>query len=76
MQTRFAVKGEQLGYAAMTKAGHASIFSDPEQQKARVSSLTNGTFLGHVVAREIGHLLLGANSHAGGHHASGVASGG
>jgi hypothetical protein len=26
--------------------------------------LTDATFLGHVIAHEIGHLLLGANSHS------------
>jgi len=61
---KLAVKGEQLGDAAMTPEGGASItvFSNPEQRRARVVSLDDGTFLGHAVAHEIGHLLLGANA--------------
>jgi hypothetical protein len=63
---KFAVKGRQLGYAAMTQEGGAyiTVFIDTAQQKARVSNLSNGTYLGHVVAHEIGHLLLGAESHS------------
>ena len=66
LQPKFAVKGEQLGYVAMSPEGGAyvTVFIDPAEQKARVSGLTNGTFLGHAVAHEIGHLLLGASSHS------------
>ena len=66
LQPKFAVKGEQLGYSAMGPEGGAyvTVFVNAAEQKARVSSLTNGTYLGHAVAHEIGHLLLGANSHA------------
>jgi hypothetical protein len=62
---KLAVKGEQLGYAVMTPEGGAyiTVFSNPEQRKARVGSLSDGVFLGHAVAHEVGHLLLGANSH-------------
>jgi hypothetical protein len=64
-QPKLAVKGEQLGYAAMTPDGRAyvTVFMNPEQRKARTSSLDDGVLLGHAVAHEIGHLLLGANSH-------------
>ena len=63
---KLAVKGEQLGYAAQTPEGGAyiTVFINPEQRKARVGSLSDGVFLGHAVAHEIGHLLLGANSHS------------
>jgi hypothetical protein len=66
LQPKFAVKGEQLGYAAMGPEGGAyvTIFVNLGEQKARVGNLTNGAFLGHAVAHEIGHLLLGANSHS------------
>ena len=66
LQPKFAVKGEQLGYAAMGPEGGAyvTIFVNLGEQKARVGNLTNGTFLGHAVAHEVGHLLLGANSHS------------
>lgn len=63
---KLAVKGTQLGYAAMTPEGGAyiTVFINPAQRKARVGSLSDGVFLGHAVAHEIGHLLLGANSHS------------
>jgi hypothetical protein len=61
-----ALEGEELGYAAMTPEGGAyiTVFIDPGQEKARVSGLSNGILFGHAVAHEIGHLLLGANSHS------------
>ena len=64
-QPKLAVKGEQLGYAAMTPEGGAyvTVFINPEQRQARASNLDDGVLLGHAVAHEIGHLLLGANSH-------------
>jgi hypothetical protein len=66
LQPKFAVKGEQLGYAAMRPEGGAyvTIFVNPAEQKARNGRLENGTLLGHAVAHEVGHLLLGAKSHA------------
>ena len=65
-QPKLAVMGEQLGYAAMTPEGGAyvTVFVNPEQRKARAGSLDDGVLLGHAVAHEIGHLLLGANSHS------------
>lgn len=66
LQPKFAAKGEQLGYAAMTSEGGAyiTVFINPAQRKARVGSLDDGVFLGHAVAHEIGHLLLGSNAHS------------
>ena len=66
LRPKLAVKGEQLGYAAMTSEGGAyvTVFVNPEQRKARTASLNDGVLLGHAVAHEIGHLLLGANSHS------------
>ena len=65
-QPKAAVKGEQLGYAAMTPEGGAyiTVFVNPSEQKARVGNLSNGIYLGHAVAHEVGHLLLGPNSHS------------
>jgi hypothetical protein len=64
-QPKLAVKGEQLGYAAMTPEGGAyvTVFINPEHRTARASNLDDGVLLGHAVAHEIGHLLLGANTH-------------
>jgi hypothetical protein len=66
LHPKFAVKGEQLGYAAMTPEGGAyvTVFINPAQDKARDRRLSDGIFLGHVVAHEIGHLLLGPSSHS------------
>jgi hypothetical protein len=66
LQPKLAMKGEQLGYAAMTPDGGAivTVFINPAERKARAASLSDGAFLGHAVAHEIGHLLLGPNSHS------------
>jgi hypothetical protein len=65
-QPKLAVRGEQLGYAAMTPDDGAfvTVFINPAERKARALSLSDGAFLGHAVAHEIGHLLLGPNSHS------------
>jgi hypothetical protein len=66
LRPKQAVKDRQLGYAAMTAQGGAyvTVFIDPVQRRARLSSLSDGVLIGHAVAHEIGHLLLGANSHS------------
>jgi hypothetical protein len=66
LKPELAAKGRQLGYAAMTPAGGAyiTVFIDPTQERARIGNLSNGVYAGHAVAHEIGHLLLGANSHS------------
>ena len=63
---KLAVKGEQLGYAMVTPDGGTfiTVFMNPAQRKARADGLSDGVFLGYAVAHEIGHLLLGANSHS------------
>ena len=60
-----SMKGE-LGYAAMSPDGGAivTVFIDPRRRKARAGNLSNGVIVGHAVAHEIGHLLLGPNSHS------------
>jgi hypothetical protein len=66
LEPKQAMKDKQLGYAAMTAQGGAcvTVFMDPAQRRARVSNLSDGVLLGHAVAHEIGHLLLGADSHS------------
>jgi hypothetical protein len=63
---RRAEYGKQLGYAVMAPEGGAYItmFINPAERKARVASLSEGALLGHVIAHEIGHLLLGPNGHS------------
>lgn len=63
---RFAMNARQLGYAA-TEVGngaYATVFLDPNRMAERVHGLSEGTLLGHNAVHEIGHLLLGANSHS------------
>ena len=65
-EPKLAMHAEQLGYAALTPKGgaYATVFLDPNRREERVAGLTDGTLLGHAAAHEIGHLLLGANSHS------------
>ena len=46
-----------FGYVAAVSAHHADTL-------ARKIRFTEGAILGHLIAHELGHLLLGANSHA------------
>lgn len=57
---------KQLGYAVLAPEGGAyvTIFFRPEMRRARINGLTEGTLLGHTIAHELGHLLLGPNSHS------------
>jgi hypothetical protein len=66
LEPKLAVRSEQLGYAAMTPegGGYITVFVNPTQRRARIDTLSDGIFLGYAVAHEIGHLLLGANSHS------------
>jgi hypothetical protein len=63
---RLALKGHELGYVAATpeSGGYVTVFADPSRREARVRSLSDGTLLGHVLAHEMGHLLLGPNAHS------------
>ena len=63
---RMAAKGTQLAYAAMTADGgvYITVFVDPAKRIARIRTLSDGVLLGHSIAHEIGHMLLGANSHS------------
>ena len=57
---------ERLGEAAMTREGgtHLSIYINAAESTAVISRLSDRVLLGHAVAHEIGHLLLGPNSHS------------
>ena len=65
-QPRFALEHEQFGYALITPEGgvYITVFINPERRKATVGILSDGVLLGHAIAHEIGHLLLGTNSHS------------
>ncbi len=55
-----------LGFALPTKEGgiHASVFYHRVQRIADVGLASQPQILGHALAHEIGHLLLGSNSHS------------
>jgi hypothetical protein len=66
LQPKLAVEREELGCAIVTSdaGGYITLFVNPAQKRGKVWNLTNGTLLGHAAAHEIGHLLLGPNSHS------------
>jgi len=56
-----------LGIAAQTEKGtpgSASVFYNRAEQLARGGAASLAVILGHAAAHEIGHLLLGSNSHS------------
>ena len=57
-----AKTGEELGNAILGPGGGAYMTVYP--RPARADGLSAGMMLGHAVAHEIGHLLLGLNAHA------------
>ena len=61
------LRSSVLGIAFLSEAGagrQADVFYDGVARIRRESNIDAGTLLGHVTAHELGHLLLGANSHA------------
>ena len=59
--------GGQFGYSLPSAKGHgiiAGVFLERTTQMARSLGLDAHVVLGHTMAHEIGHLLLGSNSHA------------
>ena len=66
LDPKFRWKGEELGYAAQGPEGgsYITVFLNPRQPEARAANLSDGALLGHAVAHEIGHLLLGVNAHS------------
>ena len=56
-----------LGIAAQPEKGthaSASVFYDRVEQVARGGAAARAVILGHAMAHELGHLLLGSNSHS------------
>jgi hypothetical protein len=66
LEAQSASNSRQPAFAAMTPEGGAimTLYISPAARSARSSALTYGAVLGHAVAHEIGHLLMGANSHS------------
>ncbi len=64
---RAALGRSALGEALLCGAGQAvcfvNIFLDRVKEQARQGSLGLDQVLGHAIAHELGHLLLGSNSH-------------
>lgn len=61
------LKGETLGISFQTDDGsgcYADLFYEPMEQLHQSDGTDLANLLGHVAAHEIGHLLLGANSHS------------
>lgn len=68
MAARFGSSGEQLGFAlASARAGSASdawVFYERVERLAESQVASCDQILGHAMAHEIGHLLLGPDSHS------------
>jgi hypothetical protein len=66
VDARRNTNGKELGYAAATQQGGAyiTVFINPEQKRARIETLSDAALLGHATAHELGHLLLGPDSHS------------
>jgi hypothetical protein len=66
VDARLAPDYRHLAYSAATRKGGAyvTLFVNPEQRKARVNALSDGVLFGHAAAHELGHLLLGPDSHS------------
>jgi len=61
------LKGETLGISFQGEDGsgcYADLFYEPMEQLQKSDGADIASLLGHVAAHEIGHLLLGNNSHA------------
>lgn len=63
----FGLKGETMGISFQAHDGsgcYADLFYEPMEQLHQSDGTDLPGLLGHVAAHEIGHLLLGANSHS------------
>ena len=61
------LKGETLGISFQSDDGsgcYADLFYEPMEQLHQSDGTAIASLLGHVAAHEIGHLLLGGNSHS------------
>lgn len=62
-----SLKGEAMGISFQDADGrgcYADLFYEPMQELHKSSGIHLASLLGRVAAHEIGHLLLGTNSHA------------
>ncbi len=68
MAERVAANSQQFGYAQLAKTGapgiHAYVFHFRLEELAGRNLIFQSDLLGQVMAHEIGHLLLGTNSHS------------
>lgn len=67
VQTALGLKGEAMGISFQAEDGrgcYADLFYKPMQDLHKTDGTDLASLLGHVAAHEIGHLLLGRNSHA------------
>ena len=63
----FGLKSEAMGISFQASDGsgcYADLFYEPMEQLHQSDSTDVASLLGHVAAHEIGHLLLGTNSHS------------
>jgi hypothetical protein len=69
MAERLGPRPDSFGFALHPSDGNfamvANAFAHRAGEMARSHRLGRGVLLGHIVAHELGHLLLGANSHSG-----------
>jgi hypothetical protein len=67
MAKKIATAGIQFGFSLPSDRGFgviAGVYPDRALDFARLMGLDAKIVLGHTMAHEIGHLLLGSNSHA------------
>jgi len=68
MAERLRQAGDSFGFAMIPEGGTfarvANVFSYDAEKLANRRGIRHGVILGHLTAHELGHLLLGAGSHA------------
>jgi hypothetical protein len=68
MSDRLRQAGDSFGFAMIPEDGTfamvANVFSYDAEKLANRRGMRHGVILGHLAAHELGHLLLGAGSHA------------
>ncbi len=67
MSAHFPFSSSTFGAAMLSPEGtgyYGYVFQDRVEQLVRDSHVNRSEILGHVVAHEIGHLLLGSNAHS------------
>ena len=68
MAKRMGLPPTHFGFAPLATKGrgasHASVFFHKVEELARGQVTLHAVLLGHIMAHEIGHLLLGSNSHS------------